>query len=62
MNNGFFEYDNQSSGRCDGCHDCRDVHATGGWLFRGCYHEPYYGKWVAEIKDCPKEKAEEGET
>jgi hypothetical protein len=24
-------------------------------MFLGCRHEPYKGKWVAEIKECPKE-------
>lgn len=61
MTNGFFEYDNQSRGRCDGCRNCRTVHANGGWSFCGCYHEPFRGKWVAEIQNCPKGKEEESE-
>jgi hypothetical protein len=62
MSNGFFEYDNQSKGRCDGCGDCRTVYATGGWSFLGCYHKPYHGKWVCEIRDCPiYHEAEEDE-
>lgn len=62
MSDGFFEYDNQSKGRCDGCWDCRTVYANGGWSFRGCYHKPYHGKWVCEIRDCPiHHEAEEGE-
>lgn len=62
MSNGFFEYNNQSSrGSCDGCRYCRTVYAAGGWSFRGCYHNPYHGKWVAEIQNCPIYEAEEGE-
>lgn len=41
-------------GRCDGCKDLKVVHCNGGFSFYGCYHNPYRGKWVAEIKDCPK--------
>ena len=40
--------------RCDGCKYCKTVHANGGFSFYGCHHKPYRGKWVAEIKDCPK--------
>ena len=40
-------------GRCKGCEHCRVVSAQG-WNFLGCYCKPYKGKWVAEIKDCPK--------
>ncbi len=39
-------------GRCKGCEYGRGVTAAG-WSFLGCYHEPYKGKWVTEIKDCP---------
>ena len=56
----FFDDKNAKAGRCDGCGDCRTVHATGNWLFYGCFHSPYRGKWVAEIKDCPKAKDGEG--
>lgn len=41
--------------RCAGCQYCKIVNACFGWSFYGCYCEPYRGKWVAEIKDCPKE-------
>lgn len=60
MSNGFFKYSNQSSERCDGCRDCQIVYANGGWSFYGCYYEPYHGKWIAEIQNCPKGKKEEG--
>ena len=42
-------------GRCDGCEFCKAVYANGNWSFYGCYCPPYRGKWVAEIKDCPKD-------
>ena len=51
-------------GRCKGCDFCRGVGAVGGgggWDFFGCYYPPYKGKWVCEIKDCPKKlEAERG--
>lgn len=53
MSDMFFNYAKAAKERCDGCRDCRIVYATGGWSFRGCYHEPYHGKWVAEIRNCP---------
>ena len=40
--------------RCNGCKDCRKVTAADGFTFLGCFHNPFRGKWVAEIKDCPK--------
>lgn len=49
-----FEDDIERKQRCDGCKYARTVHATGGWQFKGCYHRPYTGKWVVEIKECPK--------
>ena len=47
--------------RCDGCKDCKEVHCNGGFSFNGCYHKTYHGKWVAEIKDCPKANRERRE-
>ena len=41
-------------GRCKHCPFAHVVTAWGQWQFVGCYHEPYKGRWVAEIKDCPK--------
>ena len=40
-------------GRCKHCEYCQIVTAVGWWQFAGCFHPPYRGKWVAEIKDCP---------
>lgn len=55
----FFDNTHSQKERCEGCERCKQVHANGGWSFFGCYHPPYHGKWVAEIKDCPKiEKGE----
>lgn len=56
MFDGFFAYEKEAKGRCSGCSDCRTVYANGGWQFKGCYYKPYRGKWVAEIKDCPKKE------
>lgn len=48
-------YERLKDGRCKGCDKSRCVPATGGYLFLGCFHEPYKGKSVTEIKDCPKQ-------
>jgi len=53
MSDMFFAYEKAAKGRCDSCRYCRTVYATGGWSFLGCYHEPYHGKWVGEIRNCP---------
>lgn len=49
-------YHNIPDGRCKGCLYARTVVATGQWMFLGCYHTPYTGKRVGEIKNCPKER------
>ena len=54
-----FEDDKQNKQRCCGCKYKRPVHASGDFFFNGCYHRPYKGKWVANIKDCPKEMESE---
>lgn len=41
-------------GRCNPCDYAERVTAQDGFVFLGCVHAPYNGKWVAEIKDCPK--------
>ena len=46
-------YDIIPNGRCKPCEYGRVVVATGQFMFLGCYCEPYRGKWVAEIKNCP---------
>ena len=48
-------YNSILDGRCKGCEYARSVVATEQWMFLGCYHKPYCGKRVAEIKECPKE-------
>lgn len=48
-------YNNIPPGRCKGCEYARSVVGTGQWMFLGCYHKPYRGKWVLEIENCPKE-------
>ena len=44
--------------RCKGCEYCKEISA-GSWSFYGCNCELYRGKWVAEIKDCPKKEKEQ---
>ena len=45
--------------RCEECTNCFTVITTNGIRFRGCFHEPYRGKWVSEIEKCPKEQEHE---
>lgn len=51
-----FDEDYKKHLRCEKCEYRRTVHANGGFTFHGCYHRPYTGKWVREIKDCPAGK------
>lgn len=46
-------------GRCKGCEFARTINSRGNWEFIGCNHEPYKGKWVCEIKDCPKQQTKQ---
>jgi hypothetical protein len=46
--------------RCIGCKHRMPLAAVpgdnnGSFLFYGCTHEPYKGKWVIEIGKCPLE-------
>lgn len=42
--------------RCEGCEFATKISAKmDNWSFIGCMHEPYKGKWIVEIEDCPKE-------
>ena len=54
----FYKYTKASSDRCRDCEYRQMVHAKGGCSFCGCFHEPYKGTWIAEIKDCPRKEAE----
>ena len=45
-------------GRCNPCEYAKCVVATEQYMFLGCYCEPYHGKRVSEIKDCPKKEGE----
>ena len=50
---------NPNGGRCTGCEYSDVVRAAPtGFMFLGCRHAPYKGKWVAEIKECPKRGGE----
>ena len=46
-------------GRCNPCPYAEEMNSSDGWFFLGCFHKPYNGKWVAEIKDCPKEREDD---
>lgn len=48
-------------GRCNPCKFSRCIVANGQFMFLGCTHPPYKGKWVAEIKNCPKVAKKDGE-
>lgn len=48
------KYTKFHKGRCNPCPYARGVGSYSGYSFLGCYHKPYTGKCVAEIKDCPK--------
>ena len=50
-----FEREVIRRGRCEGCKFVKLINAQNDWKFYACYCKPYRGKWVAEIKDCPKE-------
>ena len=41
-------------GRCNPCEYSKCIVANTQWMFLGCCHEPYHGKWVKEIEHCPK--------
>ncbi|MCX4271893.1 MAG: hypothetical protein OSJ71_06490 [Acetatifactor sp.] len=45
--------------RCQDCEHRKRVYAQNNFTFWGCYHRPYTGKRVAEIKDCPKKENEQ---
>ena len=49
-------YSNLPKWRCSKCGFAKAVTANGGIMFLGCYHDPYKGKWVAEIKECPNNR------
>ena len=57
-----FEYEDdvKKHERCENCKYRHIIYANGGFKFYGCYHKPYTGKWVAEIKYCPKGSESDG--
>ena len=40
--------------RCGECEYCKSVNAGNDWWFKGCFCDPYRGKWISEIDNCPK--------
>lgn len=49
-------YENLPKGRCHPCKYAKAINAGDDWVFLSCWHEPYQGKRVTEIKDCPMGK------
>ena len=49
-------YDGIRPGRCHVCPYVEVIRAQENFMFLGCRHEPYRGKWVAEIEECPKKR------
>lgn len=47
---------------CIGCEHCRYIKAQDGWGFHGCFCEPYKGKYVTQIENCPKNEKTEKRT
>lgn len=43
------------------CKDCKKsgIITVGNFKFRGCHCEPYKGKWIIEIKECPKKEEQQ---
>ena len=54
-------YKSLPRGRCNPCKYSRCIVANGQFMFLGCTHPPYKGKWVVEIKNCPKTERTGGE-
>lgn len=54
-----FETEKIVKERCKGCEYRKRVYAQNNYCFYGCYHIPYKGKHVTEIKDCPIGKESE---
>lgn len=40
--------------QCEFCDFAMCIDKWGERKILGCKHEPYKGKWIAEIKECPK--------
>lgn len=51
-----FEPEKHIKQRCEECKYNKKVYAQNNYSFSGCYHRPYTGKRVAEIKECPMEE------
>lgn len=49
----------RNSQRCRKCEYARTIYMDIG-KFKGCIHEPYKGKWTAEIDECPIGRKKDG--
>lgn len=54
-------YNSLPRGRCNPCEFSKCIVANDQFMFLGCVHQPYKGKWVREIKDCPKDAKKDDE-
>lgn len=44
--------------KCKTCEKCQVIRKDRFGIYLGCYENPYKGKWVAEIEECPKNKSQ----
>lgn len=42
--------------KCSKCKECKMIFKFLGRSHYGCFHDPYKGKHLAEIDECPKEE------
>lgn len=52
----------QINRECSKCRFRKIFDCTDNFKILGCMHEPYHGKWVVEIDECPKKKRREEES
>ena len=55
VNQLFIKENIEKKHRCFECEYRHIVHSLDNHSFYGCYHAPYKGKRVSEIKECPKD-------
>ena len=52
----------QINKECSKCRFRKIFDCDDNFKILGCMHEPYHGKWVVEIDECPKKKRREEES
>jgi|LSQX01.3.fsa_nt_gb hypothetical protein len=50
------DWEKYNKGRCYKCEYAKEITASSDFVFLGCVHEPYLGKPLTSIKDCPMGK------